>query len=41
MQERMITDRALDRLYGAARKVMAESPTLRPFSEVKKEGGQA
>ena len=37
MQERMIADRALDRLYGAARKVMAESPELRPFSEVKKE----
>ena len=37
MQERMIADRALDRLYGAARKVMAESPVLRPFSEVKKE----
>lgn len=36
MQERMIADRALDRLYGAARKVMAESPVLRPFSEVKK-----
>lgn len=38
MQERMIVDRALDRLYGAARKVMAESTTLRPFSEVKKQG---
>lgn len=37
MQERMIADRALDRLYGAARKVMAESPVLKPFSEVKKE----
>ena len=37
MQERMIADRALDRLYGAARKVMAESPQLRPFSEVRKE----
>lgn len=41
MQERMITDRALDRLYGAARKIMAESPVLKPFSEVKKQGGQA
>ena len=37
MQERMIAERALDRLYGAARKVMAESPVLKPFSEVKKE----
>ncbi|WP_273523491.1 trigger factor [Mailhella massiliensis] len=39
MQERMIVDRALDRLYGAARKVMAESTVLRPFAEVRKEGG--
>ena len=37
MQERMIAEKALDRLYGAARKVMAESTVLRPFSEVKKE----
>lgn len=36
MQERMIADRALDRLYGAARKVMAESTVLKPFSEVEK-----
>jgi trigger factor len=36
MQERMIADKALERLYGAARKIMAESPVLRPFSEVKK-----
>ncbi len=41
MQERMIADRALDRLYGAARKVMAESPMLRPFSEIRKEEGKA
>ena len=34
MQERMIADRALDRLYGAARKIMAESPKLKPFSEI-------
>ena len=36
MQERMIADRALDRFYASARKVMAESPALRPFSEIKK-----
>lgn len=36
MQERMIADRALERLYGAARKVMAEAPTLKPFSQVQK-----
>ncbi|HJD97449.1 trigger factor [Mailhella massiliensis] len=39
MQERMIVDRALDRLYGAARKIMAESTILRPFSEVRKDAG--
>ena len=36
MQERMIADRALERLYGAARKVQAGSTMLRPFSEVQK-----
>ena len=36
MQERMMADRALDRLYGAARKVQAEAMKLRPFSEVQK-----
>jgi len=36
MQERMTADRALERLYGAARKVMAEPVALKPFSEVKK-----
>ena len=36
MQERMIADRALDHFYASARKVMAEAPALRPFSEVKK-----
>lgn len=36
MQERMIADRALEHLYGAARKVMAEAPVLKPFSQVKK-----
>lgn len=34
MQERMIADRALERLYAAARKVMADKVRLRPFSEV-------
>ncbi len=41
MQERMIADRALDRLYGAARKIMAEAPVLKPFSEVRKEEKKA
>lgn len=41
MQERMIADRALDRLYGAARKIMAESPMLRPFSEIRREEEKA
>ena len=36
MQERMTADRALDRLYGAARKIMAEPAALKPYSEVKK-----
>ncbi|MBQ8172658.1 MAG: trigger factor [Mailhella sp.] len=39
MQERMIADRALDRLYAAARKIMpgmGSTPVLRPFSEVQK-----
>jgi trigger factor len=36
MQERMIADRALDRLYGSARKIMAEAPTLKPFAQVQK-----
>ena len=36
MQERMTADRALDHLYGSARKVMAESPMLKPFSQVQK-----
>ena len=36
MQERMIADRALDRLYGMARKVMADAPMLKPFSQVQK-----
>ncbi|MBQ3172617.1 MAG: trigger factor [Mailhella sp.] len=35
MQERMIADRALDHLYASARKIMAEAPALRPFSEIK------
>jgi trigger factor len=36
MQERMIADRSLDHLYASARKVMAEAPALRPFSEISK-----
>ena len=36
MQERMIADRALDRLYGSARKIMAEAPTLKPFAQLQK-----
>lgn len=36
MQERMIADKALEYLFAKARKVMAEPPTLRPYSEVEK-----
>ena len=34
MQERMLVEKALERLYGEARKVMADKVQLRPFSEV-------
>lgn len=36
MQERMIADRALEHLFAKARKIMAGSTALKPFSEVAK-----
>lgn len=36
MQERMIADRALERLFHSARKVLAGSTALKPFSEISK-----